>query len=229
MVRCLIVRDRGVAARLLPTYKFFFQEDDRLAMKARKQARNKTSNYHIFDMSRGVLGRQLSKKNGNYIGKMRSNFFNTENTLYTESEDREELAHISFERPGIVEQIRDGSQPRKLFVMLPPLDRNNCAVPHRTSREGDSLADIAHHGVGAGRMVELQSKEPAFEDGNYRLNFRGRVTMPSVKNFQLVSLADVDDVVCQFGKVGEDAFHLDYKAPLCALTAFSVALSQFNY
>jgi hypothetical protein len=36
-----------------------------------------------------------------------------------------------------------------------------------------------------------------FENGNYRLNFHGRVTVPSVKNFQLVDPKDVNDVVCQ--------------------------------
>jgi hypothetical protein len=28
---------------------------------------------------------------------------------------------------------------------------------------------------------QLKSKEPVFENGNYRLNFNGRVTMASVK------------------------------------------------
>lgn len=60
-----------------------------------------------------------------------------------------------------------------------------------------------------------------------RLNFRGRVTVPSVKNFQLVG-ADPTDVLCQFGKVGEDRFHLDYKQPLNAVQAFALALCQFN-
>jgi len=73
-----------------------------------------------------------------------------------------------------------------------------------------------------------QTKEPVFENGNYRLNFHGRVGMPSVKNFQIVSEYDIDDVVCQFGKVDQDVFHLDYKAPLNAIQAFSLALCQFN-
>jgi Tub family len=65
--------------------------------------------------------------------------------------------------------------------------------------------------------------------GNYRLNFRGRVTVPSVKNFQLVAPDDIDYIVGQFGKVGEDRFNLDFRAPLNAFQAFSIALSQFNF
>ena len=65
--------------------------------------------------------------------------------------------------------------------------------------------------------------------GNYRLNFKGRVTVPSVKNFQLVAPDDIDYIVSQFGKVGEDRFNLDFRAPLNAFQAFAIALSQFNF
>ena len=60
------------------------------------------------------------------------------------------------------------------------------------------------------------------------LNFHGRVTLASVKNFQLVDKNDVDDVICQFGKIGEDKFTLDYKTPLNAMQSFCIALCQFN-
>lgn len=52
-----------------------------------------------------------------------------------------------------------------------------------------------------GNMFLLQSREPTYTNGNYRLNFYGRVTVPSVKNFQLVSPDDLLHTVCQFGKV----------------------------
>lgn len=52
-----------------------------------------------------------------------------------------------------------------------------------------------------GNMFLLQSREPTYTKGNYRLNFHGRVTVPSVKNFQLVSPDDKLHTVCQFGKV----------------------------
>ena len=74
----------------------------------------------------------------------------------------------------------------------------------------------------------FHSKEPVYESGSYRLNFHGRVTMASVKNFQLVDKNDIDDVICQFGKVGEDKFTLDYKEPLNAMQSFCLALCQFN-
>lgn len=77
-------------------------------------------------------------------------------------------------------------------------------------------------------MFVFETKDPVYENGNYRLNFRGRVRVPSVKNFQLVAEDDIDDIICQFGKIGEDKFNLDYKAPFNAFQAFSLALCQFN-
>ena len=45
------------------------------------------------------------------------------------------------------------------------------------------------------------TKDPVFEKGNYRLNFNGRVKLPSVKNYQLVPPDGIDRIATQFGKV----------------------------
>ncbi|KAL5052904.1 hypothetical protein RYX36_033586 [Vicia faba] len=54
------------------------------------------------------------------------------------------------------------------------------------------------------------------------LNFKGRVTVASVKNFQLVaavepshnvSAAEQEKVILQFGKIGKDIFTTDYRDP----------------
>ena len=37
-----------------------------------------------------------------------------------------------------------------------------------------------------------------------------------------------DLVVMQFGRVGKDAFTMDYQWPLCGLQAFGIALSRFD-
>merc|ERR1740130_2128877 len=52
----------------------------------------------------------------------------------------------------------------------------------------------------------------------------------SVKNFQLSDQKeDPDTVIMQFGRVGKDAFTMDFQYPLCALQAFGIALSSFDY
>jgi len=51
-------------------------------------------------------------------------------------------------------------------------------------------------------MLVLQNKAPSWNEhlAAYCLNFSGRVTMASVKNFQLVEPRDEDTVLLQFGK-----------------------------
>lgn len=79
-------------------------------------------------------------------------------------------------------------------------------------------------------VVELHNKTPVWNDEtqSYVLNFHGRVTQASVKNFQLIHDSDPDYIVMQFGRTSEDVFTMDYRYPLCALQAFAIALSSFD-
>merc|ERR1719261_1160506 len=159
---------------------------------ASKQAKNRTSNYHMFDMTRGMgFGSKLTKKSGNYIGKLRSNYGKTENLIISNHADRRELG-------------ADG-----------------VAVPVRQTRRDDGLLECVRTQQLDG-LAQIETKDPTYENGNYRLNFNGRVTVPSVKNFQLVAQADRKTVIMQFGKVGEDRFHMDFRAPLTAVQAFAI-------
>lgn len=88
----------------------------------------------------------------------------------------------------------------------------------------------------------LKNKAPRWHEQLqcWCLNFRGRVTVASVKNFQLVaapepnppnptvSQNDYDRVILQFGKVGKDMFTMDYRYPLSAFQAFAICLSSFD-
>lgn len=73
----------------------------------------------------------MSKKGGNYLGKVRSNFKKTDNTIYTNDQEKEELGAVLFEKPGIVDHVLEGSQPRKFYVMLPPIDADSAPIPHK--------------------------------------------------------------------------------------------------
>ena len=64
--------------------------------------------------------------------------------------------------------------------------------------------------------------------GAYVLNFNGRVTMASVKNFQLVDPDEQNAVVLQFGRVAKDEFTMDMQWPITPFQAFAVTLSSFD-
>lgn len=63
------------------------------------------------------------------------------------------------------------------------------------------------------------------------LNFNGRVTLPSVKNLQLVDSRDADEatIALQFGKTSETCFTLDWGYPFTPMQAFAIALSAFDW
>lgn len=258
-VYCTILRDR-FTSKMYPEYQLILDSTQKPLLLAKKMSHNKTSNYHIFDTSRGRValkgGAEFDKKSGNYLGKLRASSMNgtnyviygNQNSASTvgninnfipkgevapEADVRRELGAISYERLNLLSQFTSGSQPRKLSVVVPPLDADGVPVPNtylqrdaaRYSMQ-NTLKDPVE--AAARECYLLENKEPTYENGNYRLNFAGRVSLPSVKNFQLVSPEDTSNILCQFGKVGDDTFHLDFKRPITAFQAFAFALSQFN-
>lgn len=237
MMQCLIVRDRSGTKMFNPEYNLYLQEgrkrgSEKLLLIAKKRSNANGTSYHIYNVSRGFVGAgRLKKKGGNYVGKLKCSKNKAENVMYNNEERKEELGGVLYEKPTIMDHMKDGAQPRKLKVILPAVSENNVPIPHSVNLNdpmGGLLSQIMVDDIEKGNTV-LERKEPVFENGNYRLNFHGRVTVPSVKNFQLVNPRDVDDVICQFGKVDDDRFHLDFKGPMNAYQAFAVALSQFNY
>ncbi|KAL4386924.1 hypothetical protein GQ457_09G009970 [Hibiscus cannabinus] len=102
-----------------------------------------------------------------------------------------------------------------------------------------SLAVTPVFSAGSGEPLTLKNKSPRWHEQLqcWCLNFRGRVTVASVKNFQLVAAVEPahnvspeeqDKVILQFGKIGKDIFTMDYRYPLSAFQAFAICLSSFD-
>ncbi|KAK6121316.1 hypothetical protein DH2020_044942 [Rehmannia glutinosa] len=131
--------------------------------------------------------------------------------------------------------------PRSLEDSFRSLDRS---TEFSSSRFFDTVA-LPSNGdeeIKSGPLV-LKNKNPRWHEQLqcWCLNFRGRVTVASVKNFQLIAAAtqsapaqqpgqssDHDKVILQFGKVGKDMFTMDYRYPLSAFQAFAICLSSFD-
>lgn len=99
------------------------------------------------------------------------------------------------------------------------LDANNNSI----SSQASSKSNLRN-------VIKLVNKSPQWNRGlnSFALNFDGRVTLSSVKNFQVIHEANPDYVVTQFGKVNKDLYTCDFSYPICALQAFGVALSSLD-
>ncbi|CAH9115133.1 unnamed protein product [Cuscuta epithymum] len=88
-------------------------------------------------------------------------------------------------------------------------------------------------------VLTMRNKAPGWHEQLqcWCLNFHGRVTVASVKNFQLVASSmgnegrvghERESVILQFGKVGKDVYTMDYQYPISAFQAFAICLSSFD-
>lgn len=113
--------------------------------------------------------------------------------------------------------ILPGMTPDRQRVTIAPRDDSETLLERLKAQNLDDI-------------VVLHNKTPVWNDEtqSYVLNFHGRVTQASVKNFQIVHDSEPDYVVMQFGRISEDVFTMDFRYPLCALQAFGIALSSFD-
>lgn len=114
-----------------------------------------------------------------------------------------------------------------------PLSKENPEEGQRSSEAKGGLSGAS------GSAVILRNKAPRWHDHLqcWCLNFHGRVTVASVKNFQLVEGTAScqprrdqaeEDTILQFGKVGDDLFTMDFRHPLSAFQAFAICLTSFG-
>ncbi|XP_061823564.1 tubby protein homolog isoform X1 [Nerophis lumbriciformis] len=235
-IQCRVTRDRrGVEKGMYPTYYLHMEKDDGkrvFLMAGRKRKKSKTSNYLI-----STDPTNLSRDTSCYIGKLRSNVLGTKFTIYDGGENpekkpfikecesvRQELAAICYET-----NVLGFRGPRKMTVVIPGMLETDERVSIRPKNEHETLL-VRHANNNTDKLVTLVNKSPSWNEQtqSYVLNFHGRVTQASVKNFQIIHPENDDYIVMQFGRVSEDVFSMDYSFPMCALQAFAITLSSFD-
>ena len=122
--------------------------------------------------------------------------------------------------------------PRKMTGAIPRVDdaSGQRAIFRSDGNGKDGIVDAVRKGQ-RDDVIVLRNKSPKWNDQMqaYCLNFNGRVTHASVKNFQLADDEDeTEEVMLQFGKVGKDLFTMDYRYPMSALQAFAICLTSFD-
>ncbi|XP_068171903.1 tubby-related protein 1-like [Antennarius striatus] len=231
-VKCRVTRDqRGMDKSLYPLYYIHLDNEKKTFLLAgRKRKKSTTSNYLI-----SIDATDLSRGGENFVGKLRSNLMGTKFTVFDNalnperalpdmSNARQELAGIIYET-----NVLGMKGPRRMTVIIPGMNKDNERVPLRPRNECDGLL-IRYQNRRMENLIELHNKTPVWneESASHVLNFNGRVTQASIKNFQIVHSKDLDYIVMQFGRIADDIFTLDYKYPMSAVQAFAIALSSFD-
>ncbi|XP_059292932.1 tubby-like F-box protein 5 [Lycium ferocissimum] len=262
-IQCFIKRDKTKSVyRLYFGMTPSEDERDKLLLAAKRIRRATSTDFVI-----SLVADDFSRASNTYVGKLRQVFLGTKFSIYDSQPPGDAaiqqpgpVATISYELN--VSRVRGprrfrcamhsiplssiqegGSAPTpKSFPQL--FDDKSFSAP--LSKAKDSAIDISSSGFSKSAMMVtsqeplvLKNKAPRWHEQLqcWCLNFEGRVTMASVKNFQL--LAEVDPshnvpdpkqekIILQFGRIGKDTFTMDYRYPLSALQAFAICLSSFD-
>lgn len=251
LVRCRITRNtKGIDRVLYPAYFLHMEREDGRSpvflMAGRKRKKVSTSTYQIStdptDLSKGgqsaiaslrsnVMGtafilsrgevRDRSCSPGNSLSSSEpcssvSSGSRSPGSGHRGSELGEELGAVLY-KPNVL----GVTGPRKMKLVLPRNTEGN--------RGRESLLDKYRQ-----RHMEnlhvLCSKDAQWDQSlnSYVLNYHGRATQASVKNFQICHHSNPDFIIMQLGRVDNNIFHMDYRSPLSALQAFGIALSSFD-
>ncbi|XP_059622502.1 protein king tubby 1 [Phlebotomus argentipes] len=230
LYKCRITRDRkGMDRGLFPIYYLHLEKDygkKVFLLAGRKRKKSKTSNYVI-----SCDPTDLSRQADGFVGKLRSNIFGTTFFVYDNGNKmntdapRQDLAVVIYDT-----NILGFKGPRNMTVLLPGMTEEDQRVKISSCDTHQQGLLDSWKNKNTDNIVELHNKTPVWNDEtqSYVLNFHGRVTQASVKNFQLIHDSDPDYIVMQFGRTSEDVFTMDFRYPLCALQAFAIALSSFD-
>lgn len=229
-IKCKITRDKnGLEGGLHPAYYMYYEKDKdkkNFILAARKKGLGPTASYII-----SADPVDIEKTSESFVGKLKStssngftifdNGVNGENGL--DGEIRRELAFVSYE------STMGYRGPRKIVVLIPVIGENGIPVEIKPIADTQTLAKRYKSQKTKGLMC-LENKTPIWneETGSYALNFHGRVTKSSVKNFQIIHKDNPTENIMQFGKIGEHAFTCDYTYPMSAIQAFGIAISSFD-
>ncbi|CAA6671479.1 unnamed protein product [Spirodela intermedia] len=199
-----------------------FVDKGKFLLAARRFRRSACTEYIVSldadDVSPGSRG---------YVGRLRSNFWGTKFRMY-DSQPPFEGA-----RPAVTRARRQFAGGKQVSPQEPAGSYEIGQVSFRFNLFRSKSP----------RRMSLHS--PLWHEHLqcWCLNFHGRVTVASVKNFQLaappaparqdassrrVFAGDEETVLLQFGKVGDDLFTMDFRQPLSAFQAFAICLTSFG-
>ncbi|CBI19713.3 unnamed protein product, partial [Vitis vinifera] len=235
-IQCFIKRERATSTfRLYLGLSPALSGDASKLLLAARKIRRATSTEFVISL----LGDDFSRATNAYVGKLKSNFLGTKFTIYDSQPPHDPAVHGNYNVATISYELNvlRTRGPRRMHCTMH-------WIPISAIQEGGTaptpmtFAKCQKDQFPQNPLV-LKNKAPRWHEQLqcWCLNFKGRVTVASVKNFQLVaavepcqnvSVAEQEKVILQFGKIGKDIFTMDYRYPLSAFQAFAICLSSFD-
>uniref|UniRef100_A0A7S3IBE3 Tubby C-terminal domain-containing protein n=2 Tax=Fabrea salina TaxID=342563 RepID=A0A7S3IBE3_9CILI len=228
-LECTIRRDRKGFGRLYPKYYLHLSDGWSFILGAKKRPGKKTPNF-LLSMSK----EELSVKSDFYLGKLRGNFLGSKYFIYDKGlNPKSKYANVNNTRQELGVMLYEGnggnSGPRKMRVIIPAVNTDQESVVWKPVFKEQSILEN-YNAKNYSGMFAFYNKPPVWNDKAkaFVLDFKGRVSMASIRNFQLVDDKNEDNTYIQFGRIGENHFNLDFKWPFSPLQAFSIALSSLD-
>ncbi|CAN6820387.1 unnamed protein product [Brassica oleracea] len=203
----------------------------------------------------------FSQGSNAYVGKLRSDFLGTNFTVYDSQPPHNgakpsngkasrrfaskqispqvpagnfEVGHVSYK----FNLLKSRGPRRMISTLRCPPPSSSSSTDHQNPCDVVTKIMKKPNKDSSGLTI-LKNKAPRWHEHLqcWCLNFHGRVTVASVKNFQLAATVDQsqpggkgdeETVLLQFGKVGDDTFTMDYRQPLSAFQAFAICLTSFG-
>ncbi|GJJ72201.1 tubby-related protein 1 [Entomortierella parvispora] len=201
------------------------------------------------DTQYGVLGKLRS----NFLGTAFNVYSNGRNPFSGSGGggvDSSHQRHHDFEEDGNLNEEKEGNHvpvrqelgaviynpnvlglkgPRKMTILMNTMTIDGEMAERRPTLVKDTLIGRMTDGDMSDLLV-LRNKSPQWNDdtNSFVLNFGGRVTLASVKNFQIVHDNDLDYIIMQFGRTSQDTFTMDCQYPMTPFQAFAFALTSFD-
>lgn len=227
-------------------------------LRATKKKRSRGSYYAISSDMDNITGykRKATESNYGVLGKLRSNFLGTVFHVYSngrnpfsggESKEgsdgqdsvsmengkgkknqnqlvRQELGAVIY-NPNVLGL----KGPRKMTILMNTMTADGGLVEKRPTQTKNTLIGRMTD-VDMSDLLVLRNKSPQWNDdtNSFVLNFGGRVSLASVKNFQIVHDNDLDYIIMQFGRTSQDNFTMDCQYPMTPFQAFAFALTSFD-
>uniref|UniRef100_A0A8C7U813 Tubby-related protein 4 n=1 Tax=Oncorhynchus mykiss TaxID=8022 RepID=A0A8C7U813_ONCMY len=186
--------------------------------KSKKEGRA-LSDFNSLISSPRLGGRDKKKPKGQreQLNKTKKlNRTSTTSEFQDSSESEPELFISGDELMNQSQSSKKGWKSKRSLRMASELEEIKC-------RKANERED---RGLGSqGFVYVMANKQPLWNEATqvYQLDFGGRVTQESAKNFQI----ELDGrQVMQFGRIDGNAYILDFQYPFSAVQAFAVALAN---